>query len=189
YRRRIHPLSRYPGPFWYSVSTIPAGISLLRGRYAFENKRLHDKYGKSLIRVSPNELSFNTAQAFQDIYGFQQGRRNTRKSLIHTGAVQLGSNINTVQYTIDDAEHSRQRRALSHSFSTTALMEQEPIIQEYATKFIENMREMARKGTEFNICDWFSYFTFDLIGDLSFGESFGCLDHGTILHEIEVFWY
>lgn len=28
--------------------------------------------------------------------------------------------------------------------------------------------------------EWFSYITFDVIGDLVFGESFGCLEHGAM---------
>ncbi|KAF2732593.1 cytochrome P450 monooxygenase [Polyplosphaeria fusca] len=176
YRRIFHPLAKYSGPFLNSISPIPAGLSLLRGRFAFENKFKHEQYG-SVFRIGPNELTFNTAQAFQDIYGFRPGHQNMRKSPIHTGPVQVGSTT-TVQYAVEDSEHGRQRRALSHSFSTQALMEQESIIQDYMTKFVDNFRRLSREGKEFNIGDWFCYFTFDTMGDLSFGESFGCLEHG-----------
>lgn len=100
-----------------------------------------------------------------------------RKSPIHTGPVQVGSTT-TVQYAVEDSEHGRQRRALSHSFSTQALMEQESIVQDYMTKFVSNFRRLAKEDKEFNIGDWFCYFTFDTMGDLSFGESFGCLENG-----------
>lgn len=99
------------------------------------------------------------------------------KSPLHTGPVQVGATT-TIQYTVDDADHVRQRRALSHSFSTRALMDQETIVQEYSTKFINQMRCLARESRPFNIGDWFCYFTFDTMGDLTFNESFGCLDSG-----------
>ncbi|KAH7113266.1 cytochrome P450 [Dendryphion nanum] len=176
YRRFFHPLAKFPGPFLHAISPIPAGLSLLRGRFAFENKLKHERYG-SVFRLGPNELTFNSAQAFQDIYGFRQGHQNMRKSPIHTGPVQVGSTT-TVQYAVDDADHARQRRALSHSFSIQALMEQEPIIQGYMTQFVSKFRKAAKEGEEINIGDWFCYFTFDTMGDLSFGESFGCLKNG-----------
>ncbi|KAF2122225.1 cytochrome P450 [Lophiotrema nucula] len=154
YRRYFHPLAKYPGPFWNCVSPIPAGLSLLHGRFAFENKLKHEKYAGPVFRLGPNELTFNTAQAYQDIYGFRPGHTNMLKSPIHTGPVQVGSTT-TVQYAVEDAEHARQRRALSHSFSTQALMEQEPIIQGYMTKFVERMSEVSSKAGEYQ--EWVSY--------------------------------
>lgn len=108
-----------------------------------------------------------------------------RKSPLHTGPVQVGSTT-TVQYAIEDAEHGRQRRALSHAFSTQALIEQESIVQNYMTKFVTNLRRLAKEEKEFNIGDWFCYFTFDTMGDLSFGKSFGCLEHGKRSHLIRM---
>jgi hypothetical protein len=37
---------------------------------------------------------------------------------------------------------------------------------------------MGEEGKEFNIADWFTYFAFDMTGDLTFAESFGCLEQG-----------
>jgi cytochrome P450 len=176
YQRYFHPLSRYPGPFLNSITGLPTAITLLRGRFAFDNKLLHEKYGP-VFRLGPNELSFTSSQATQDIYGFRSGHQNMKKSLLHTGPVKVGSTT-TLQYVVDDADHARQRRALSHSFSQQALMEQEPIIQDYMSKVVLNLRRLARVGDPLNICDWFNYFTFDSMGDLAFGKSFGCLDKG-----------
>jgi len=110
------------------------------------------------------------------------------KSPIHTGPVQVGSTT-TVQYATEDSEHARQRRALSHSFSTHALMEQEPIIQSYMDKVVSSFRRMAREDKEFNIGDWFCYFTFDTMGDLSFGEGFGCLERGEYQEWVEYLFH
>jgi cytochrome P450 len=110
------------------------------------------------------------------------------KSPIHTGPVQVGRTT-TVQYAVEDSEHGRQRRALSHSFSTNALMEQEPIIQSYMDKVVSSFRRMAKEDKEFNIGDWFCYFTFDTMGDLSFGEGFGCLERGEYQEWVEYLFH
>lgn len=40
-----------------------------------------------VVRLSPNELSFNSVQAWEDIYGHRLGRTNMAKDPIHVGAV------------------------------------------------------------------------------------------------------
>lgn len=78
----------------------------------------------------------------------------------------------------NDADHARQRRALSHAFSTKALVEQEYIVKSYIDVFSEKMRAFATEGKPVNIADWFAYTTFDVIGDMALGEPFGCLENG-----------
>ena len=187
YRRYFHPLAKYPGPFWNSVWALPAALSLLRGRFPFDNKLYHEKYGP-VFRLGPNELTFSSAQATQDIYGFRPGHQNMKKSPLHTGPVKVG-NTTTLQYVLDDADHGRQRRALSHSFSQQALMDQEPIVQDYMSKVVANLRRLAQSKDTFNICDWFNYFTFDTMGDLAFGQSFGCLDKGQYQYWVHMLFH
>jgi cytochrome P450 len=78
----------------------------------------------------------------------------------------------------DDANHARQRRALAHSFSQKALVEQEDIIQDYVSQFITHMKRLSSKNEAFNMVNWLNFTTFDIIGDLAFGEPFGCLESG-----------
>jgi cytochrome P450 len=75
----------------------------------------------------------------------------------------------------DDEDHARQRRALSHAFSTKALLEQEYIVKEYIDIFSEKMKGFAAKGELVDVTNWFAYTTFDIIGELALGEPFGCL--------------
>lgn len=178
YRLYFHPLARFPGPKLNAVSPIPSILSLLRGRLPLENKQLHDYYKSSVIRVSPNELAFNSAQAWEDIYGFKKPpRKNFHKDPIHVGSVDPLPGASTLTMA-DDDNHARQRRALSHSFSTLALVEQEGIINGYVSKFIEGLDRLCTENETFNLVNWLNFTTFDIIGDLAFGEPFGCLDRG-----------
>lgn len=68
YNLYFHPLAKFPGPRLNAITDLPGIYILLKGRFALEVKKLHDKYG-SVVRVSPNELSFNSVQAWEDIYG------------------------------------------------------------------------------------------------------------------------
>lgn len=139
-------------------------------------KAIHDKYG-SIVRLSPNELSFNTPKAWEDIYGLRPGRPNLAKDPIHVGSVDPVPGVSTISMA-DNETHARQRRALSHGFSQQALWEQQETVQSFVTKLINNIDDFAQQKKGFNIVDWFNFMTFDIIGDLAFGESFGCLEKG-----------
>ncbi|KAF1834540.1 cytochrome P450 [Decorospora gaudefroyi] len=176
YNLALHPLAKYPGPLLWRISPVPSIISLLRGRIHSDYKIHHDKYGP-VVRVMPNELSFNTAKAWEDIYGHRVGLTTMDKDPIHVGAVEAIPGATNLTMA-PDIHHARQRRALHHAFSKRALMEQEPILWGYVDLFVTRLREMAHKGEPANMVSWFNFCTFDIIGDLSFGEPFGCLREG-----------
>lgn len=73
--------------------------------------------------------------------------------------------------------HARQRRLLAHAFSERALREQEGLIRGYVDTMIGKLRsEIAEMETPaVDIKNWMNYTTFDITGDLMFGESFDCL--------------
>jgi cytochrome P450 len=131
-----------------------------------------------VVRISPNELSFDDENSWKDIYGSRPGHKNFHKDPIHVGSVETIPGVTTITMA-DDENHARQRRALSHAFSTKALLEQEYIVRNYVDMFSNKMREFSDQGKTVNLVDWFAYTTFDIIGELALGEPFGCLTNGT----------
>jgi cytochrome P450 len=120
------------------------------------------------------KLGFDQEAAWKDIYGSRPGHANFHKDPIHVGSIQSLPGVSTITMA-DDATHARQRRALSHAFSTKALLEQEYIVKSYIDVFSKKMQDFASKGEVVDIVDWFAYTTFDIIGDMALGEPFGCL--------------
>ncbi|KAF2669327.1 cytochrome P450 [Microthyrium microscopicum] len=173
YRLYFDPLAKYPGPLLNRISPIPSIISLLKGRIALDVKRWHDQYGP-VIRVTPTELSFNSVAAWEDIYGHRQGLKNMHKDPVHVGSVAPLAGVSTLTMANDD-DHARQRRALAYAFSNKALLEQEHIVQGYVDLLLEKMTAKQTAGVDVNLVDYLNYTTFDIIGDLAFGEPFGCL--------------
>lgn len=77
-------------------------------------------------------------------------------------------------------EHALFRRALSHGFSAQAMLNQEPIIKKYVDQLFEKLHKECRNSMQpLNMVEWFNFATFDVIGDLAFGEPFGCLENST----------
>ncbi|KJZ77309.1 Isotrichodermin C-15 hydroxylase [Hirsutella minnesotensis 3608] len=80
----------------------------------------------------------------------------------------------------DKANHARYRSSLANAFSHQSILAKQPIINGHVDKLIQHLNDCCAGGTQtVDIMQWFSYVTFDIIGDLSFGESFGCLDSQT----------
>ena len=68
------------------------------------------------------------------------------------------------------------RKTLSHGFSASALTAQEDLVHHYVDLLIRQLRKC--NGAELDAVKWYNYTTFDIIGELSFGESFGSLETG-----------
>lgn len=75
------------------------------------------------------------------------------------------------------------RKLLSPAFSQRALRAQEPLLHKYVNLLVERVREhtvdaSGSKGTGIiDIAPWLNYTTFDIFGELGYGESFDCLQH------------
>lgn len=78
----------------------------------------------------------------------------------------------------NDADHSRYRRLLSNAFSERALIQQESLLLSYIELLISRLRECAssKHTAVVDMVQWFNFTTFDIVGDLSLGESFHCLE-------------
>ncbi|KAI1121490.1 cytochrome P450 [Nemania abortiva] len=172
YNLYLHPLRKFKGPKLWIAFPICKTIAQIRGQLDFRTRQFHEKYGP-VVRVTPNELTFTTAEAWKDIYGhghaeypkvFPEGYRKGRAAEI------ISSNAH---------DHFRFRRAMLPAFSDRALALQESIIREYVDLLIEKLGEVAAKdGPSTNMVKWYTFTTFDLIGDLAFGESFDGLKSG-----------
>ncbi|KAK9418129.1 putative Tubulin alpha chain [Seiridium unicorne] len=78
-------------------------------------------------------------------------------------------------------EHGKLRRMLAHGFSEKALRDQQPLIKKYADLFVQRLHEKCADGSAaLNITAWYNFTTFDVIGVLAFGESFGCLGNSQV---------
>jgi cytochrome P450 len=131
---------------------------------------MHNHYG-DIVRVAPDELSFAHPDAWTDIYknngGEEMGKAQWFYRAIETGRLCI---INE-----DHKQHGRLRRQMAPGFSEKSIRDQEPIIRGYIDLLIQRLRENSDDSQPIVISDWFNYTTFDIIGDLAFGEPFGCL--------------
>jgi hypothetical protein len=123
--------------------------------------------------VAPNFLSFSHPDAANDIRGHRKfGQAEHRKDPLRHEL-----NIHNI-IGADRVNHTRYRRSLAHGFSHQAMLDQEPIIRDYVDQLMACLKRDSGNGTQqIDMVRWFNFTTFDIIGDLSFGESFDCLQN------------
>ncbi|KAI0438331.1 cytochrome P450 monooxygenase-like protein [Xylaria telfairii] len=171
----FHPLAKYPGPKLAAISDLWWVWGLRSDRLPFIIYDLHKKHG-DVIRVGPNELSFATAEAFQDIHGHvSKGKARFLKTEFYDN----DDPTPRITGARDPEVHARQRKALSHAFSAKSLRDQEAIVQKYVDGFTHQLTRLGENGKKaLNVSETFNWLTFDVIGDLSFGEPFGGVEKG-----------
>ncbi|KAH7122444.1 cytochrome P450 [Dendryphion nanum] len=178
YTYLTHPLRSFPGPFFCRLTNLPYSTWFFSGRRDFYILSLHERYGP-VIRIAPNELSFNTANSWKDIYGFRPDHRPFIKSEFYEGAASYDNKVSGVGTVRDPAKHAKMRKYLSYGFSAKALAEQEVLVVENVELLIRQMRERGvRDGEVMDSEHWLRMATLDIMGDLAFGKSFDALKNG-----------
>ncbi|KAJ5150904.1 cytochrome P450 monooxygenase [Penicillium canariense] len=171
-KRYLHPLSRYPGPFLWSVSRAPYATAYAQGKLHKRIQRLHDQYGQ-VVRVAPDELSYQNEEAWKDIYG---PSRNFPKDMrfYHMSKSKAPSVV-----VAPDSIHGRQKRAILRAFSVSALESHERLLCPFVDTLIQMLHPKAgNKQRVVDMTEWYNYVMFDFMAFELFGESLHCLEKG-----------
>ncbi|PVH77290.1 cytochrome P450 monooxygenase-like protein [Cadophora sp. DSE1049] len=176
YNIYFHPLSRFPGPKWAAASNLFYVFGWTGGRWAFIVEDLHKKYGP-VVRFAPNDLDFSTADSYQDIYGTAtKGRKQFLKGDWYNQGPG-GTRSLVMSNERDPVKHREARKLLAPAFSPSALRAQTAFVLKYVDMWIEQIKKHGNTDKGINIEEWCNWLTFDIIGDLAFGESFGAVQN------------
>ncbi|KAI1098801.1 cytochrome P450 [Jackrogersella minutella] len=177
YNLYFHPLANFPGPFWARASLLWRFWHTMRGRSHRVIQRTHEKYGP-VFRVSPNELSFASASSWKAIYSHPPPNA---EQLIkgefydaYGGAYKTGC----IGSERDPVVHARKKKNLTGAFAPKALAAQEFIVQACLDRFVDKLGPLSREssGKGLDIAEWLEMVSFDILGEMAFGEGFGCVE-------------
>lgn len=171
-------MSKFPGPKFRAASRIPSHIGTWTGTNHHRLAELHRKYGH-VVRTTPDELSWTHPDSWRDIYG--HGTKGTPGGNPHKNWTRYGSSPNGSYSLISapDNDHSRMRKIFGPAFSERALKQQEPLFLQYADLLISKLKEGVKEDPDrkFDLVRMFNFTTFDIMGDLTFGESLHMLEN------------
>ncbi|KAE9369395.1 cytochrome P450 monooxygenase-like protein [Stipitochalara longipes BDJ] len=177
YRIFFHPLRHFPGPFTARLSKLSHVLRLLKtsDNYA-QADRLHKKYG-DIVRIGPNELSITIPDIIPLIYG--PGSKCTKTAWYDV----VGLPNKSLQLERDRVTHDKRRKVWDRAFSTKSLRDYESRIIGHADTLVTQLQD--RSGQEVDASLWFNFYSFEVMGDLAFGNSFGMLTSGKKHHGLE----
>ncbi|KAL7804862.1 cytochrome P450 [Trichoderma aethiopicum] len=171
YNLFFHPLRHFPGPKLWAIHYGFYARLELSGNGHKLMIPMHQKYGP-VVRVAPDHLSFCHPDAMNDLCShrkpgqLENGHEKVRTMLLS------GSIIDA-----NRENHSRLRKSMANGFSNQAMIDQQPLILAYVEKLFAKLDEEIAKGEKIDMVARYNWTTFDIIGDLAFGEPFGCLEN------------
>ncbi|KAI9660595.1 MAG: hypothetical protein M1821_009947 [Bathelium mastoideum] len=180
----FHPLANFPGPILWRASRLPYLYYMVRGDLTFKLLPLHEKYG-SVLRVSPDELSFTHPDAWKDIYGHRVGANKAVPELPKSARFyRTEGTLPNIISEKDRDVHTTLRRLLSHGLSEQRLREREQVIVRYADRLVSQIRKHGlTDGSDgptprpMNMTLWYNLATVDVISELTFSEESACLEN------------
>ncbi|KAJ7864744.1 cytochrome P450, partial [Mycena olivaceomarginata] len=174
-----HPLAHIPGPTIYKITKLWGMWVFSGGNQHTVNKALHDKYGP-FLRTGPNEVSIIHVDAVKAVLGtggFQKGQYYEPRSdpTLKTRSL----------LALRGEPHANRRRIWNRGLSSESLKDYESILAKRVTQLMDRLEGLSGPV---DIAEWFSYFTFDFMGDMasivhlpgsfSFGGGFEMLRDG-----------
>lgn len=157
-------------------------------------KALHDQYGEILplfhifstrmvtnevvqgdvVRVGPNTVSFATTGALTAVHnaGSSGGGKEafTKNGTIEWLLGVMSWPATNILTAVDPKAHEKLRKAVQPAFTLRELRKQEAIQQNWITAYHDRLDMGAVSDAEINITEHISQLTWDMLGDLSFGN-------------------
>ncbi|KAJ2657490.1 hypothetical protein IWW48_004505 [Coemansia sp. RSA 1200] len=208
YERWVTPLSKVPGDFIHSVTSVPMRYHMLRGTLPEFLVGLHRRHG-ILVRISPQRVSIADPDLVRQVLGSNQ--------FLKTPSYDMPSTLEPNAFSTRSPELSVERRKqVGPGFSHRHLSMMEPKVIECGVTNLrrkldsmlldQQQQQPATTAAPPSCCpsssssvtlqyySAFSLITLDTIGILGFGQRFGALANGShelvrILIRIRIFNY
>ncbi|KAJ7215515.1 cytochrome P450 [Mycena pura] len=168
-----HPLAHIPGPTIYKITKLCGVWVTLSGNQHRVIKALHDRYGP-FVRTGPNDVSIVHVEAIKTVLGtggFPKGQYYEAR----TDPTLSTRNL----LTMKGEAHANRRRIWNRGMSSESLGDYETILARRIAQLMERLEGLSASGADaVDIAAWFSFFSFDFMGDMAFGGGFEMLRDG-----------
>ncbi|GJN72628.1 hypothetical protein PLICBS_006703 [Purpureocillium lilacinum] len=172
YNIYFHPCAHLPGPLLFRMTILPNLYYSWKGTKHLKVDELHKKYGDA-VRIEPNFVSIMSPSSVQAIYG--TGSQWGKGYYYSRGPVDKQVLVNLAS-AVDKKIHARKRRIISHAFSEAAIRSYEATVLDKIRLFCKQIADPNTfHGDYKNMSRWFSYLTYDIMGNLTFGHEYNML--------------
>ncbi|KAK2606023.1 hypothetical protein QQS21_003541 [Conoideocrella luteorostrata] len=194
YRLTLHPLAQIPGPKLAAVSELWYARNITKGRMIQLGLELHRTYG-DVVRVSPNEVWFNSKEAFDQIYcagkGFEKSdfylaTALSRPYIDWTLNAHFPDTLDLLSER-DMKRYRLQRRLIGRIYNPTNVLKYEEAIDSTLKTAIHRLA--AFEGQDIDLKEWMHIITVECLGAVVLSWSPGMFrdgsDWGTLTHSYQ----
>ncbi|KAL7276059.1 hypothetical protein RUND412_000975 [Rhizina undulata] len=171
-RRYLSNLRNVPGPFLASISRLNKVREVLSGVTEKTQLELHRKYGP-IVRIGPNEVSISDPAAIPIIY--DNAATFIKTDFYAIFGFPTPKDTNTFSQCDPDL-HRQMKKNVASAYSMTSVVQLEPFVNSTIALFMKRMKECCERKNPINLVQWYQWYAFDVIGELSFSRRFGFLD-------------
>ena len=125
--------------------------------------RLHATYG-AVVRIGPNDLSFNAPEAIADIY-----KRGWQKGEFYRGFTQPEPGLFSIR---DEKLHTQRKRMFGLGFSMPSIRSMEGIIDSRYAILRRQLDRFAKSQEVFDLRRYITFCIVDILGELAFSQAF-----------------
>ncbi|RYP86137.1 hypothetical protein DL769_000815 [Monosporascus sp. CRB-8-3] len=185
YRLCFHPLSKIPGPRLAAITPLWYAYHIRRSRLLLLGQELHNKYGPA-VRIAPNEVQFNSKEAFQAIYG---GMGYLQKSDFYYA---LSNNPGYIDWLLrrhpnddgfaingelDIQRHRGHRKNIGTTYSAASVRKYGGAIDAVLRRFVAKLKTQEERTVE--LAEWVHIALVECISVVTLGLSPGFIDDGS----------
>jgi len=172
YYHFFHPLAKFPGPFWGSVTRLWLTYHNVKADECETVQALHKKHGP-VIRITPTMLMVSDATKLPDIYS----RYADKAKHYITGSFGKTESLFNMQ---DHKVHAHFRKIAAAPYSYSNIKKMEPLVDANIFRWLDKMDTLfAQTGAKFDFCPWAVYMAYDIISEIGFGAPFGFIEQAS----------
>ncbi|RAO74216.1 uncharacterized protein BHQ10_010228 [Talaromyces amestolkiae] len=170
----LRPLRDIPGPFLARYTRLWELYQNWRGQFEHVTVALHKQYGP-IVRLAPNRYSISDPAAIRTIYG--TGSKFSKSEYYDPFGGPI-INHKDVFSEKNNQKHALERRKTSNLYAMSSLVSYEPYVDKVNREFMVALADNAQHNREFDLFTWMQFYAFDVIGEITFGRSFGLIEAG-----------
>ncbi|KAI9754728.1 MAG: hypothetical protein M4579_004575 [Chaenotheca gracillima] len=173
-RFRSH-LQSIPGPAAAAYTRLWKLYDVWKGYHHLNLIKLHYEYGP-VVRIGPKHVSISDPTAIPLIYGMSPF---TKTGFYPVFGLPWNKQTQMTIFSTQDEHFNRTKKKLiASAYSLSNLLSLEPFVDSCLALLLSRIGDIASGSGSVDLGEWLLWFSFDVIGEISFAKRLGFLDQG-----------
>ncbi|PLB53995.1 pisatin demethylase [Aspergillus steynii IBT 23096] len=130
----------------------------------------------SIVRIAPCTYSIADPSVIRPVYG---AGSSFTKAPFYYAFGNPDPPVSDLLADLDNKRHAIKRRKVASLYSISALVNYETAIDTVTEQLCQRLNQFATSGHAFDFVSWMQFYAFDVIGEITVGETFGFIQAGS----------